>query len=56
MPVHNRERLLDRVLGRLAENTTYEQLEPVTVDDGSTDASREALRGWEASGPSAGCA
>jgi GT2 family glycosyltransferase len=50
MPVRNRAHLLDRVLERLAENTTYQNLELVTVDDRSEDASVEVLRRWAASG------
>jgi GT2 family glycosyltransferase len=46
MPVHNRAHLLDRVLDRLAENTTYEHVELIAVDDGSTDGSRDILRRW----------
>jgi GT2 family glycosyltransferase len=50
MPVHNRAHLMDRVLERLTENTTYEDLELVVVDDASTDGSLEVLRGWADSG------
>src|SRR3954453_4858864 len=50
MPVRNRAHLLDRVLERLAENTTYQSVELVTVDDRSEDASVEVLRRWAASG------
>jgi GT2 family glycosyltransferase len=50
MPVHNRAHLLDLVLDRLAENTTYENLELIAVDDRSTDASLEMLRAFAASG------
>src|SRR5205807_1831719 len=50
MPVHNRVHLLDRVLESLAENTTYSDLELLTVDDHSTDGSLDVLRRWEASG------
>jgi GT2 family glycosyltransferase len=50
MPVHNRAHLLDQVLDRLVENTTYENVELVTVDDGSTDGSTEMLRRFAASG------
>ncbi len=50
MPVHNRAHLLDRVLGSLAANTTYENLELVAVDDGSSDGSTEILRRWAEDG------
>ena len=46
MPVHNRAHLLERVLERLVENTTYEHVELITVDDGSTDGSLDILRRW----------
>jgi GT2 family glycosyltransferase len=50
MPVRNRAHLLDRVLERLAENTTYGNVELVTVDDRSEDGSRDVLRRWADSG------
>jgi len=50
MPVHNRVHLLDRVLESLAANTTYPDVELLTVDDHSTDGSLDVLRRWEASG------
>src|SRR5205823_7282876 len=50
MPVRNRVHLLDQVLGSLAENTTYPDVELLTVDDRSTDGSLELLRGWESTG------
>ena len=50
MPVHNRAHLLERVLGNLAENTTYPDVELIAVDDGSTDARRDVLREWAADG------
>jgi GT2 family glycosyltransferase len=50
MPVHNRAHLLDRVLERLAENTTHGDVELVTVDDASTDGSAATLARWAASG------
>ena len=48
MPVHNRAHLLDQVLERLAENTTYANFELIAVDDGSTDGSTDLLRRWAA--------
>jgi GT2 family glycosyltransferase len=50
MPVHNRAHMLDQVLGKLAENTTYDDVELIAVDDGSTDESRAILHGWAESG------
>lgn len=50
LPVYNAGEVLDHVLSRLAENTTYGELELVAVDDGSTDASPEILRRWADSG------
>ncbi|HEX8075422.1 MAG TPA: glycosyltransferase family 2 protein [Thermoleophilaceae bacterium] len=50
MPVYNREHLLDRVLEKLCENTTYPEVELVAVNDGSTDRSGEILRRWRDSG------
>jgi glycosyltransferase involved in cell wall biosynthesis len=44
MPVHNRGHLLELVLRKLAENTTYENAELVAVDDRSTDESPAILR------------
>jgi GT2 family glycosyltransferase len=44
MPVHNRGHLLELVLTRLAENTTYENVELIAVDDASTDESPEIMR------------
>ena len=42
------------MLGRLAANTTYPDVELVIVDDGSTDGSREILRRWRDSGSFSG--
>jgi GT2 family glycosyltransferase len=50
MPVRNRAHLLDRVLERLAENTTYPNVELVAVDDRSDDGSADLLRRWARSG------
>jgi GT2 family glycosyltransferase len=50
MPVHNRAHLIEKVLEKLAENTTYENVELVTVDDHSTDGSPEILRRFADSG------
>jgi GT2 family glycosyltransferase len=46
MPNQNNGRVLDRVLDRLAQNTTYDNFELVVVDDGSSDDSRATLRRW----------
>jgi GT2 family glycosyltransferase len=48
MPVHNRVALINRVLEHLAENTTYENVELVTVDDRSDDGGVAVLRRWAA--------
>ncbi|TMK64200.1 MAG: glycosyltransferase [Actinobacteria bacterium] len=50
MPVHNRAHLLDLVLEKLAENTTYPDVELLAVDDHSTDGSPDILRRWEPGG------
>lgn len=50
LPNYNRDLVLDMVLRRLAENTTYPAVELIAVDDGSTDASRDILRRWRDSG------
>ncbi len=50
IPNRNNEPALDLVFERLAEHTTYPDVEVVVVDDGSTDRSREILRRWRDSG------
>jgi GT2 family glycosyltransferase len=50
LPNRNNARVLDLLLERLVEHTTYENWELVVVDDDSTDGSRELLRRWGDSG------
>ncbi len=50
LPNRNNGRILDEVLARLSENTTYDKVELVAVDDGSTDDSLPTLRRWRDSG------
>ena len=50
MPNMNNEAVLDDVLSKLVENTTYPRWELIVADDGSTDDSIAILRRWERSG------
>lgn len=50
VPNRDNEPAIDLVLGRLAQHTTYDRVEVVVVDDGSTDRSRDLLREWRDSG------
>jgi GT2 family glycosyltransferase len=50
LPNRNNVRVLDLVLERLEQHTTYPSWELVVVDDDSNDGSRELLRRWRDSG------
>jgi GT2 family glycosyltransferase len=50
LPNRNNAMVLDVVLERLVEHTTYPNWELVVVDDDSRDGSRELLRRWRDSG------
>jgi GT2 family glycosyltransferase len=50
LPNRNNGPVLDLVLERLAEHTSYPDVELVVVDDGSTDDSVARLRRWRDSG------
>jgi glycosyltransferase involved in cell wall biosynthesis len=50
LPNRDNDHVLDLVLERLLEHTTYANYELVAVDDGSTDGSLDILRRWRASG------
>jgi len=50
LPNRNNAPVLDLVLERLAQTTTYPDVEVVVVDDGSTDDSRTILRRWRDAG------
>jgi GT2 family glycosyltransferase len=50
LPNRDNGPVLDMVLMRLAENTSYPNYEVVAVDDESTDGSREILCRWQQSG------
>jgi glycosyltransferase involved in cell wall biosynthesis len=50
LPNRNNEPVLDLVLERLIEHTTYPNYELIVVDDGSTDGSLDILRRWRDAG------
>ena len=50
IPNRNNEPALDLVFRRLAEHTSYPDVQVVVVDDGSDDGSLEILRRWRDSG------
>jgi glycosyltransferase involved in cell wall biosynthesis len=50
MPNMNNAVVLDEVLEKLVEHTTYPSWELIVSDDGSTDESLDILRRWERSG------
>ncbi len=50
LPNMNNGRVLELCLQRLADNTTYRNVELIAADDGSTDDSVEVLRRWRDSG------
>src|SRR4051794_11948110 len=51
LPNRNNAPVLPLVLERLAAHATHPDAELIVVDDGSTDASGEILRGWRGGGP-----
>ena len=46
VPIYNLENYIDRCIKSIA-NQTYQNLEIILVDDGSTDGSREVCDKWE---------